>query len=199
MDEAFSRLSVLDRMVEAVRRVDERLLRATKTLYDYAVPYAVCGEMASKCWIQSFDPSGVRNTPLVEILIRRRDVETAIQAMLHSGFTEVDLSAFHFRRVLIDGLCSSRSGVHLLFAGEPATSGDDILLPDVDESHWHQRGFRLIDLEPLVRMELTRNRRIDKVVVRDLIDVGLIDSTWPAKLPAPLGERLQAILDDPDG
>jgi hypothetical protein len=29
--------------------------------------------------------------------------------------------------------------------------------------------------------------------------VGLIDNTWPARLPPPLGERQQQWLDDPNG
>jgi hypothetical protein len=33
----------------------------------------------------------------------------------------------------------------------------------------------------------------------DMIGVGLIDDTWPARFPAELAERLQQLLDDPDG
>ena len=29
--------------------------------------------------------------------------------------------------------------------------------------------------------------------------VGLIDATWPARFPPPLGDRLQELLDDPNG
>jgi len=32
-----------------------------------------------------------------------------------------------------------------------------------------------------------------------MIDVGLIDGTWPAKYLGELGQRLQQLLDDPDG
>jgi hypothetical protein len=32
-----------------------------------------------------------------------------------------------------------------------------------------------------------------------MIGVGLLDATWPARLPAPLGDRLQRLLDDPNG
>lgn len=35
--------------------------------------------------------------------------------------------------------------------------------------------------------------------LRDLIDVGLIDSHWPARLPAELRDRLQLLLDTPEG
>jgi hypothetical protein len=33
----------------------------------------------------------------------------------------------------------------------------------------------------------------------DLIGVGLIDASWPARLPSPLDDRLQELLDNPDG
>jgi putative transposase len=35
--------------------------------------------------------------------------------------------------------------------------------------------------------------------IRDMIGVGLLDATWPARLPAPLGDRSQRLLDDPNG
>jgi hypothetical protein len=33
----------------------------------------------------------------------------------------------------------------------------------------------------------------------DMIQVGLIDATWPKRLPPPLAERLQSLLDNPNG
>jgi hypothetical protein len=39
----------------------------------------------------------------------------------------------------------------------------------------------------------------DRTHLRDLIRVGLINATWPARFPAPLGARLQQLLDDPNG
>jgi hypothetical protein len=54
-------------------------------------------------------------------------------------------------------------------------------------------------LEPLVMMELMSNRRKDQVHIQDLIEVGLVDRTWLAKLPPALAERLGLILDTPDG
>ena len=35
--------------------------------------------------------------------------------------------------------------------------------------------------------------------LRDLIGVGLIDADWPAQLPPPFNERLQQLLDNPNG
>jgi len=35
--------------------------------------------------------------------------------------------------------------------------------------------------------------------LRDLIEVGLVDASWRARLPAELGLRLQSLLDTPEG
>ena len=59
-------------------------------------------------------------------------------------------------------------------------------------------GFRIIALEPLVRMKLTSFRARDRMHILDLIDVGLVDATWPARFPPELANRLQELLDNPD-
>ena len=48
-------------------------------------------------------------------------------------------------------------------------------------------------------MKLLAFRRKDQVHLLDMISVGLIDASWPARLPSSLGERLQQLLDDPNG
>jgi len=48
-------------------------------------------------------------------------------------------------------------------------------------------------------MKLTSFRRKDQVHLLDMIGVGLIDSGWPSRFPPPLAERLQSLLDTPEG
>jgi hypothetical protein len=48
-------------------------------------------------------------------------------------------------------------------------------------------------------MKLTSFRRKDQVHLFDMIGVGLIDTTWPARFPPPLAVRLQELLDNPEG
>ena len=48
-------------------------------------------------------------------------------------------------------------------------------------------------------MKLTSFRDKDRVHVRDLMAVGLVDESWLERLPTPLRSRLQELLDDPDG
>jgi hypothetical protein len=51
----------------------------------------------------------------------------------------------------------------------------------------------------LVEMKLNSYRDKDKTHLRDMIQIGLIDTNWTSRFPAQLAQRLQAILDDPDG
>jgi hypothetical protein len=67
----------LDRMVRAVEKVRERLLRATAALESSAVPYAVAGGNAVAAWVARIDEAAVRNTPDVDILLRRTDLSAA--------------------------------------------------------------------------------------------------------------------------
>jgi len=86
----------------------------------------------------------------------------------------------------------------LFFAGEKVRK--EYLMPaaDVDESESTGQ-FRVLALEALVRMKLTSFRDKDRVHLRDMIDVGLIDADWPHRLIPELASRLQQLLDDPDG
>jgi hypothetical protein len=48
-------------------------------------------------------------------------------------------------------------------------------------------------------MKLTSFRDKDRVHIRDLVKVGLLDRSWLQRLPAELAERLRQILDTPQG
>lgn len=54
-------------------------------------------------------------------------------------------------------------------------------------------------LVALVRMKLISWRDKDRMHLRDLVDVGLIDAGWPLKMPTTLAARLQELLDNPNG
>src|SRR5437016_1588410 len=64
---------ILDRMERAVAKVRERLLRASATLNQAGVPYAVVGGHAVASWVATVDEGAVRNTPDIDLLIRRAD------------------------------------------------------------------------------------------------------------------------------
>lgn len=54
-------------------------------------------------------------------------------------------------------------------------------------------------MEELIEMKLNTFLRKDRMHLRDMIQVGLIDESWPSKFEPSLAARLQKLLDDPDG
>ena len=147
-------------------------------------------------WVATVDEAAVRNTQDVDLLLRRDDLEAAKTALSKSGFV--------FRHVkgidmFLDGPgAKARDALHILFAGEKVRSADPVPTPDVSESD-KVTSFRVVALEPLVRMKLTSFRRKDQVHILDMLDVGLVDATWLARLPEELAVRLKELLDDPEG
>ena len=87
--------------------------------------------------------------------------------------------------------------VHTLYAGEKMQPDSEHASPTLDESE-RAAEFQVTTLPALIRMKLIAWRRKDQVHLLDMIGVGLIDSTWPARFPPPLGARLQELLDNPD-
>jgi Uncharacterised nucleotidyltransferase len=187
---------ILDRMERAVAKVRERLLRATAVLNKAGVPYAVVGGHAVASWAATVDEGAVRNTRDIDLLIRREDLPTLTAALEQAGFVRAEVLD---GTMFLDGPAAKPSeSIHLLFAGEKVRAEDPLASPDlaaIDDP----AGFRVITLEALVHMKLLANRRKDQVHVEDLIGVGLIDRSWLARLPPLLAERLEKILDTPDG
>jgi hypothetical protein len=59
--------------------------------------------------------------------------------------------------------------------------------------------LRVVALEPLVKMNLTSFRHLERMLLRDMIDVGLVDDSWLPMLPEELAARLSEVLDNPGG
>ncbi|TWU00559.1 hypothetical protein Pla108_15110 [Botrimarina colliarenosi] len=186
----------LERMVRAVEKVRDRLKRAVAALEAAGVPYAVAGGNAVAAWVSRVDEAAVRNTQDVDILLRREDLDAAKAALGAAGFVYRHVKSID---MFLDGPdAKARDAVHVVFAGEPVKADSVAPSPRVDE-HDATGDFRVVGLEPLVRMKLTSYRRKDQVHLLDMIEVGLIDATWPGRFEHPLGERLQSLLDDPEG
>ena len=138
----------------------------------------------------------MRNTRDVDLLIRREDFAAARRALEAAGFVYhqvLDVETF------IDGPQGRPSGgIHILFAGEKVRPEDEHGVPDLAESE-RAADFQVATLTALVRMKLIVWRDKDRTHLRDLIGVGLMDTTWPARFPPPLDERLQQLLDNPNG
>lgn len=186
----------LDRMVEAVELVRDRLLRATSALEAAGIPYAVVGGNAVAAWVTQVRKSAVRNTVDVDILLNREDIPKAAIAMKTVGLIYRHAAGIDF---FLDGPDGEfEEGVHVVKAGEKVRK--EYLEPAPAVSDYYQGDdFRFLSLEALVRMKLTSFRLKDQVHLQDMCRVGLIDATWPVKFIPELGARLQQILDNPDG
>ena len=75
-----------ERMSNAIEKVRQRLLRATRALEQAHVAYAVAGESALAAWVSRADEAAVRNTQGVDILLRRADLSAARAALEKAGF-----------------------------------------------------------------------------------------------------------------
>jgi len=187
---------ILDRMVAAVDKVRDRLRRATDALERSGVAYAVVGGNAVATWVARVDESAVRNTQDVDILLRRDDLPDARAALENEGFIYRHVAGMD---IFLDGDSSKvRDAVHILFAGEKVRPEDILPSPDVTEAEKLTR-FKVLSLEALVRVKLNVFRRKDQVHLSDMLDVGLIDQTWTARYPPELAERLQLLIDTPEG
>ena len=179
-----------------MEKVTERLLRATAVLEAAGVPYAVAGGNAVALWVSRVDEAAVRNTRDVDVLLRRSDLETAKVAMEAAGFVHRRVKSVD---AFLDGPDAKiRDAVHVVFAGEFVREGEALPTPDVTESE-ATGAFRVLSLPALVRIKLTAFRLKDRVHLLDLIELGLLGPDAPEGLPPVLAERLQQLLDDPDG
>ncbi|MCE9555741.1 MAG: hypothetical protein K8T91_20525 [Planctomycetes bacterium] len=183
-------------MVTAVEKVRDRLRRVTGALEQAHISYAVVGGNAVAAWVGEVDEAAVRNTQKVDILLRRADLEQAKTALAAVGFVYRHSSGID---MFLDGpTAKDRDAVHIHLVGEKLRPTDLAAAPDVTESKAFGP-FCVLNLEPLVRMKLAANRLDDRVDVQDLIDIGLVDASWPSRFPPELGQRLQGILDTPEG
>ncbi len=187
---------VFQRMFRAVELVKERLDRACAALSAANVPYAVIGGNAVAAWVATIDDGAVRNTRDVNLLLAEEDVDRASDALQAAGFVRdsvMDVIVF------LDGPDGKPSqGLHILLAdrkvkpeyASPTPGVGQVV--EINQKH-------IVELEPLVEMKLNSYRRKDQTHLIDMIQIGLIDASWPSRFPTPLGQRLQDLLDDPEG
>lgn len=186
----------LDRMVNAVEKVRERLLRVARVLEQANVPYAIAGGNAVAAWVSTVDEAAVRNTRDVDVLIRRDDFPLAKTALEAAGLTYRKAAGVDMFLESPEG--SAREAVHVVFAGEKVRDHESEPTPEVTESEPSEH-FHVLSLEALTRIKLTAFRDKDKTHLRDLIEVGLIDASWCAKFSQPLADRLKSLIDNPEG
>lgn len=190
-------MTLLDRMVLGVERVRDRLIRVSTALESAGVPYALAGGNAVAAWVATIDVAAVRNTQDVDVLLRREDLERAADALQRAGFIRRHTAGLE---LFLDGPdAKARDAVHVVIANERVRPDYAEPAPDVAAAtRLGDSRVRVIDLESLVRMKLTSFRRKDQVHLLDMLEVGLIDRTWPTRLAPELGKRLQELIDSPE-
>jgi hypothetical protein len=189
-------LDVFERMFRAVELVQERLNRACKALCEAQIPYAVVGGNAVAAWVATIDDGAVRNTRDVDLLLAEEDLPRATEALQAVGFVRDEVLG---TVVFLDGPDGKPSqGLHILLAGRKVRPEYVSPTPNVDQAiEINQK--RIVELQALVEMKLNSYRRKDQTHLQDMIQIGLIDKSWTSRFPTQLGERLQLLLDDPDG
>lgn len=178
----------------ALDDVTDRLERICGALNRAAIPYALVGGQAVALWVASRDPAAVRTTKDVDILLRRQDLPNA-RAAAHS----VDMDYFE---VLGVGMFldrrdpNPRHAVHLVWAGEKVRPDYALPSPSIDQRQMLSEGLPVASLPALVQMKLLSNRDQDRVHLRDMIEVGLVDRQLLAQIPAELAPGLEALLTE---
>ena len=184
-----------ERMNRAVEKVQERLEKTARTLENAGIPYAIIGGNAVRAWVAQKDEAAVRTTRDVDILLRRSDLSAATEAMQNAGFVYrhsagIDMFLDHEN-------AKARDAVHVLIACEKVRETDLLPAPDVDDSVIVD-AHRTLSLAALVRMKLNVFRDKDRMHLRDMLDVELIDSDWVTQVPPVLAARFQELLDNPE-
>lgn len=188
--------SVFERMFRAVELVKERLERTCSALKNAGVPYAIIGGNAVAAWVATIDDGAVRNTRDVDILLREEDLDRAAEAMAAAGFVR---SSVMDVIVFLDGPEGKPSqGIHVLLANRKVRAEYASATPNITQTT-DIDNKSIIELEALVEMKLNSYRDKDRTHLRDMIQIGLIDTKWPPRFPQPLADRLQQLLDDPEG
>lgn len=185
----------MTRVVAAVEKVKERLYRAAGALEAAGIPYAIAGGNAVALWVSRVDESAVRNTRDVDVLLSRNDLERAKAAMESAGFVYRHIAGVD---LFLDGPDGKpREGIRLIFAAEQVRPDELAANPDITEVEQGDR-FKVLSLRALVQIKLTAFRDKDRMHLRDLIDVGLLDASWESKLSPSLWKRLKELLDHPE-
>ena len=183
------------RMERAVDKVNDRLRKTVRILEEANVAYAVIGGHAVRAWVAQVDEAALRTTRDVDILVRPVDLPAVMAAMTAAGFhhrlsSGLDMFVEHPE-------ASARDAVHVVLVGKVERRGDE---PNPDIEPWvRANDFRAIALETLVRMKLNAFRDKDRVHLRDMISLGMIDESWLDRYPEQLRVRLNELLNDPDG
>ena len=169
------------------------LERISLPLQEKQIPHELIGGGAVMLHVNRVEPSAVRNTKDVDIMIDRHDLDAIKAVAAEHGFMFRHVAGVDM--LLPPGETQARNAVHLIFSGESVKASQAVPNPPIRPERIAIHGVEVcvIPVPDLVRMKLSNNRDIDRVHVRDLDSVGLITPDLAASLPPVLRDRLQDI------
>jgi hypothetical protein len=186
--------STWERYRMALEDVDRRLQRICGVLGEAKVPYALVGGQAVAIWVAQKVPAAVRTTKGVDIPLRRDDLPTAKAAARKAELDYCEILGVGMFLERNDP--NPRKAVYLIWAGEKVRPEYPLPSPPVEERIAISTGRYVVDLPGLVRMKLLSYRGQDRVHLRDMIDVGLIDRSFFNDLPPELVARLDPLMTE---
>ncbi|HYO25915.1 MAG TPA: nucleotidyl transferase AbiEii/AbiGii toxin family protein, partial [Lacipirellulaceae bacterium] len=160
-----------NRYTMALDDVAARMTRITTALSDAGVPYALVGGQAVALWVATCDPSAIRTTKDVDLLLDRSDLGRGRQAARGAGMDYFEIMGVGMFLEHRDP--NPRHAVHIVWAGEMLMPDRPLPSPRIDERETLPPGLQVVSLAGLVRMKLMANRDQDRVHLRDMIGVGL--------------------------
>lgn len=178
----------------ALDAVAERLRRISEALEKAGVPFALAGGQAVALWVATRAPAAVRTTKDVDILLRRQDLPKARAAARAAAMDYFEVMGVGMFLDRDDP--NPRHAVHLIWADEKVRPEYALVSPSVDEHEVFEPGLPVVSLAGLVRMKLLSYRDQDRLHLRDMIEVDLIDRSLLEGLPRELADRLDALLTE---
>ncbi len=180
------------RMINAVEAVDRRQTHCVEAFQRNGIAYAIVGGRAAMAWVDSIEPSAIRTTPNVDLLVERSDLDQIIELICGGGWAYEVINGWH--TFAESPTISIRRRVRLLFANESVRPSDLLRTPSLSESCW-LNDVRVVDLDALIRMKLTAFRTIDRVHLDDLLSVQLFDPSWTHRFPTEFTSRQAQVFD----
>lgn len=166
------------------------MARITSALDAMHIPYALIGGQAVALWVATRDPSAVRTTKDVNILLPRNELGRARAAEM-DYFETLGVGMFLDQRDP-----NPHHAVHIVWAGEIVRPGDTVAAPEITDRETLPGDHVVVSLTKLVEMKLMAGRDQDRVHLRDLIGVGLVGREILMTLPVELAARLQPLLEE---
>jgi hypothetical protein len=180
-------------LFEAFELVQARQAEITRALDAAHIEYALSGSNATYAWIASLDEAAERAYRNVEFIVRPGDdsrVISVLQYLKADIECKPDRTLFRYKPGKKDRWCDCMFLSGTLLAQE-------CTVPNIKTELVSDA--QVLSLPILVRFQLERWLLDDKVDLRDMMGVGLIDYSWLERLPVQLSMRLKELLDDPDG